>query len=222
MSALLLFAVAYLTRIFYVAVEFPYFSGPWLYAFWALEAFLTILWTGVSCKAAAGKHGFVFCEKCNREAKVLFKSPLLQPLPDEFGTALMRFRSRLEEGHFDALESLPVAGAVSEPGTFSRLILRGCKKCQNFYCADVAKVEVKWDGDDYQDTDLREVDDEDNLIVEHLLLPTSWYVRLRAHFEASTSSVQSATDEEGRGWLIIFVVAGVMVLAMFAVLVFNL
>jgi hypothetical protein len=222
MSALLPFTVAYLTRFFYFTVEFPYFSGPWLYAFWILEAFLMILWTGVSCKAAAGKHGFVFCEKCNREAKILFKSPLLQPMPAEFGNAIMRFRNRLEEGQFDALESLAVAGSVREPGTFSRLILRGCTKCQNFYCADVAKVEVKWDSEDYRDTDLREVDDEDNLIVEHLLLPAPWYERLRAHFEDSTSSVQNAADEGGGGWLVIIVVAGVMVLAMFAAVVFDL
>lgn len=197
MSALLLIGVAYLTRFFYVAVEFPYLSGSWLYAFWVLEAVLMVLWTGVSCKSSAGKHGFVFCETCNSEAQVLFKSPLLKPMPAESSNAIMRFRNRLEEGYFDALESLAVVESIKEPGTFSRLILRGCKRCQDFYCADVAKVEVTWDGDDYKDSDLREVDDEDNLVVEHLLLPTPVYERLKTHFQASNNSAQIATEEDG-------------------------
>lgn len=220
MSAFLLIAVAYLTRVFYVAVEFPYFSGPLLYVFWALEAFLMILWAGYSCKAAAGKHGFVFCEKCNREAEVLFKSPLLQPMPAEFSNAIEQFRNRIEDGEFDALANLAVAKAVQEPGTFSRLILRGCKKCQDFYCADIARVKVDWDTEDYQNSDLREVDDEDNLIVEHLLLPTPWFKRLRAQSETSTNSDENTTGDEG-GWLVIIVVAAVMAMALFAAVVFD-
>jgi len=221
MSALLSVAVGYLTRFFFVAIEFPYLSGPWLYAFWALEAVLTILWAGFSCKAVAGRHGFVFCERCNREAVDLFRSPLLQPMPAAFDPAMTNFRNRIEDGDFDALESLQVAGTISQPGSFSRLILRGCIKCRNFHIADIAKVEVKWDSEYYQDTDLREIDDEDNLVVEHLLLPAAWYGRLRTHFEGATSTRQSI-DKKAGPWLVISLVAGAMALAMTAVVVFNL
>lgn len=221
MSALSLYALAYLTKVFYVAVEFPHFSGPWLYAFWTLEAVLMVFWTGITCKAAAGKLGFVYCEKCNREAKVLFRSPLLLPLPAEFSPEITHFRTRLEEGQFDALKELTSAKTVKQPGTFSRLILRGCKKCQNFYCADLANVEVKWDSNYYQDTNLREVDDEDNLRVEHLLLPATWYKRLRTHFQP-TDNPQITAKNDGGGWLVILVVGGVMALGMLAIVVFDL
>ena len=222
MSALLIYGVAYFTKIFVVVVEFPHFSGPWLYAFWALEAFLLVIWTGNSCKAAAGKHGFVFCEKCNREATIMCRSPLLQPMPAEFSSAIERFRDRIERGSFAALQDLPLAGAVSDPGTFSRLVLRGCKKCRDFYCADIIKVRVEWDSDDYRDPTLREVDDEDDLIVEHLLLPRPWFERMRVYFSDADNTAQIIADKKDGPWLVILVVMGVMALGMAAVFAFDL
>lgn len=183
------------TRIFYVTIEFPNFSGAWLYALWIFEAIIIVVWTGDTCKRTAGKHGFVFCDACNHEAAILFKSPLLQPMPTEDNIALSQFRNKLEKGDFKTLEAIPVAGTVTEPGDFSRLILRGCEKCHDFYCADIARVEVKWESNYYQDVDICEIDNEDDLVIEHLLLPTVWYERLSSCF---CKTEVTATPASGR------------------------
>lgn len=178
---------ALFTKFFYVVIEFPNLSGTWLYGLWAVEAFLVVHLIAKTCEETAGKHGFVFCETCNRVSSVLFKSPLLKPLASSFAEQA-RIRAELERGRLSPLEKLTPAGElapngeINEPGEYARLILRGCKVCKNFYCVDIAKVNVKWDDFDVRLRELIEEDDEDSLVVEHLLIKPAWYERLKAHW----------------------------------------
>ncbi len=185
-TLLAVYASAYFWDGLFAYAEIPAPTGLWSYGVWGIEALILILHTGHTCRRAAGRHGFVFCEDCKMEAKVLYRSPLLQALPRDGGAERDAFRAKLEEGRFEALERLPRAEGEIEPGRFARLVLRGCDTCRNLYCADVAEVEVK-----LHDRFLVEVDNDDALIVEHLLIPREWYERLGSRFGDATDDPQA-------------------------------
>lgn len=201
--------VALLTKFFFFAFEFPHLSGVWLYGLWILEALILVLWAGLVSKTSAGKADYVYCEACEQEAQVLFKSPLLNALPLTSFPQEQKLQSDLGNGLYETLEALPVAKYEIQPDDYSQLILRGCDHCQELYCADLVKVVVKWDG-----YNLEQTENEGNRIIEHLMLPPSWYARLRDHFENSEHPDQPVdTDTPAEGGKLILILVGVTMLA---------
>lgn len=176
--ALLTILVALITKLFTISVEFPGVSGLWLYSLWIVEAIFVVLWSGITSRQLAGKHGFIFCENCKKPAVTLFKSPLLAPIPAAFSDVLTKLQSDFEHGQFQVLPPVVWPNEITEPGDYSRLILKGCDSCDGLYCLDMLRVKVKWDGDHYRDSILEEIDDEDNPAVEHLLVSQDTYQRL--------------------------------------------
>lgn len=190
---LLAFLTAIYTRMLVVIVEVPALSGAWLYGAWILETSIVVLLMGDYCRRAAGSHGYVFCDTCQQETAILYKSPLLRAMPAKDSPALTRFREKLEKGDFSVLENISVAKNVTSSGEFSRLILRGCENCHDFYCADIARVAVKQEVDFDLDLDTDVTDDEDDLVVEHLFLPATWFERLSNHFRQKENPSRSNT-----------------------------
>ncbi|MEH6403678.1 MAG: hypothetical protein V7750_09930 [Sneathiella sp.] len=187
----LLVLTAFITKIFVFYYEFSNISGFWLYGLWSIEAFWLIGFTAYTCKSKAGKHGFVFCETCNQEASILFQSPLLVKMPNAYGPEMANFRHKLEQGKVKELTSLPVASDPKKAGHYSRMILRGCHKCHDFYCADIATVEVKWDEAYSEEIGTEIIQDDENLLIEHLLITHKQYVQLNSHFKKAEMTVSS-------------------------------
>jgi len=210
-------AVAFLTKFFFFAYVVHHPSGLWLYGLWGVEAMIIVLWAGYVSKISAGKVDFVYCETCDQEAQILFKSPLLNSLPLSNFARMQKLQSELENGAFEAFEALPVARDEIQPDDYSQLILRGCDQCHELYCADLVKVAVKWDG-----YDLEQATNNGGPVIEHLMLPPTWYTRLRDHFEASDHPSQPMdTDAPVEGGKLVLVVAGtVMLLALCVAVLF--
>ena len=207
-----------LTRFFFLPSEFPHLSGFWLYALWLLEALILVIWAGAASKSAAGRSDYVFCETCQQETKVLFNSPLLNLIPIKDLQWMQRFRSELEGGNFAQLENLSVAAGKISDDDYSKIVLRGCDHCEDFYCADVVSVAVTWDG-----YDLEQASNQNTRVIEHLMLPAVWYQRLRVHFEASECPTQPVDTDAPRdgGKLVFFVVGTIVVMAVGAVTLFS-
>jgi hypothetical protein len=200
--------VAWLTNFLFFAVQHPHPSGFLLYGLWGVEALILVFWAGFVSKMAAGRADFVFCETCSEEAQVLFKSPLLNALPLKDLPRMQKLRSELEKGVFEALETLPVATEKIQAEDYSQLILRGCDRCHELYCADLVNVAVKWDG-----FDLEQTANNGSRVVEHLMLPPAWYIRLRDHFETCERPTQPLdTDAPVGGGKLVFLLVGTVVL----------
>ncbi len=145
-----------------------YATGTKSYLLWSLEAFLIVFLGWVLAVQTVHARGRAFCEACKEWAEDVYLSPELEAIGDKVG-----FQAELE---IDPLARLLAILRV-EPerhGTFSRIRIQACRKCENFFTLDVQGIR-RWRDDNEEKT-------AETPLVDNLLIDKPTHDAIARHF----------------------------------------